>query len=226
MTDQYHIDLEGFSLERFKHTLETGDLLPGRRILREEVSKRFQILESMGIRNLKELTDALSTKKKLERFSQGSGLPKDYLVILRRQANSYRPNPVNLNGIPGVDPEYIGRLAAIGIKNSRHLWERGASRTARAELSRLTDVPGDVLLELVTMSDLARVSGVGPVFARIILDAGIDGLEELADSSSDELIDRLVAANEKKGYTRADFTVKDVQYCIDMAKELPKAIEY
>jgi predicted flap endonuclease-1-like 5' DNA nuclease len=76
------------------------------------------------------------------------------------------------------------------------------------------------------MSDLARVSGVGPVFARIILDAGIDGLEELADSSSDELIDRLVAANEKKGYTRADFTVKDVQYCIDMAKELPKAIEY
>ncbi len=77
MAEQYHVDLEQFSLERFRHILETGKVLPSRKILKEKIPERFAILESMGIRNLKELIGALSTKKKVERFSQESGLPQD-----------------------------------------------------------------------------------------------------------------------------------------------------
>lgn len=226
MADQYHIDLERFSLERFRHILETSEVLPGRKVLKEKISERFGILESMGIRNLKELIDVLSTKKKVEKFSQESGLPNDYLVILRREANSYIPKPVNLRDIPGVDPEYIERLASVGIKNTKHLFERGRSRSDRAELSRLVDVPGDDLLELVELSDLARIGGVGPVFARIFLDAGIDTLEKLSNSSPDELFEKLLAINKEKGYTKVMATLKDVTLCINIATELPKVIEY
>ena len=70
MVDPYHIDLERFSLEKLRHILETSDLLPGRRILKEKVIERFETLESMGISNLKELTAALGSKKKVERFAQ------------------------------------------------------------------------------------------------------------------------------------------------------------
>jgi len=79
MADQYHIDLERFSLEKFRHILETSELLPGRKVLKEKISERFEILESMGIGNLKELIAVLRTKERVERFSQESGLPKDYL---------------------------------------------------------------------------------------------------------------------------------------------------
>jgi hypothetical protein len=226
MTDDYHIDLEKFSLEKFRDILITGEVLPGRKILKEKISERFEILESMGIRNVKELIDALKTKAKVERLSQESGVPKDYLVILRREANSYIPKPVNLKDIPGVDSEYIERLAAFGIKHTKHLFERARFKRDRAELSRLVNVPSDALLELVKLSDLARIGGVGPVFARILLDAGIDTLEKLSNSSADEVFERTIAVNKEKGYTKVMATLKDVKLCINTARELPKVIEY
>lgn len=226
MTDDYHIDLEKFSLEKFRDILITGEVLPGRKILTEKISERFEILKSMGIRNLKELIEALKTKAKVERLSQESGLPKDYLVILRREANSYMPRPVNLKDIPGVDSEYIDRLAAVGIKHTKHLFERARFKRDRAELSRLVNVPSDALLELVKLSDLGRIGGVGPVFARIFLDAGIDTLEKLSNSSADEVFERTIAVNKEKGYTKVMATLKDVKLCVNTARELPKVIEY
>ena len=58
MTNQYHMDLERFSLEELRQVLETGRLLPSESILKEEIPQRFAVLESMGIRNLKDLTGA------------------------------------------------------------------------------------------------------------------------------------------------------------------------
>ena len=226
MAEQYHVDLEQFSLERFRHILETGKVLPSRKILKEKIPERFAILESMGIRNLKELIGALSTKKKVERFSQESGLPQDYLNMLKRQTRIYTPNPVSLKDIPGIAPEYIERLAAVGIKHTKHLFERAKLKRERAELSRLVDVPGDVLLELVKMSDLARAGWVGPIFARLIYEAGADTLEELSKRSPEELFERLRAVNDEQKLTKGSFSVEDIASCIKIAKELPKVIEY
>ncbi len=168
----------------------------------------------------------LKSKQKLEKFSQESGLPKDYLVILRRQANSYIPKLVNLRDIPAVDPEQIEKLVSVGIKHSKHLFERAKSRADRAELSRLADVPGEDLLELVKLSDLARIGGVGPVFARILYEAGADSPEEFLKHSPDELFERLHAINKEQKYTRIMPSVKDIKFCLETAKELPKVIEY
>ena len=63
----YHIDLEQFSLERFRHVLETGELLPGRKVLQENISERFEVLGSMGIRNLKELIEVGKLKTVIDR---------------------------------------------------------------------------------------------------------------------------------------------------------------
>ena len=77
MADPYHIDLEQFSLERFRHSLETSEVLPGRRILKEKIAERFKILEFHGHPELKDLMQALKSPKKLEQFSKKSGLPQD-----------------------------------------------------------------------------------------------------------------------------------------------------
>ena len=40
------------------------------------------------------------------------------------------------------------------------------------------------------------------------------------------LFKKLKKLNEEKNYTKAKFTQKDVQYCIDFAKKLPKGFEH
>ncbi len=226
MADQYYMDLEQFSLQKFRQILETKELMPGRRILRENIQERFAIVASLGITNMQQLTERLKTKKQVESFCLESGLPQDYVVILRREAYSYLPKPVNLGEIPEVDPQNIERLAGVGIKHTRQLFDRGRSKSDRARLCRETGVPAGELLELVGLSDLARIGGVGPVFARIIYDAGYDTLARLAGASADEVYEQLVLLNQEKEFTRAKFTVKDVRFCVITARELPKVIEY
>jgi hypothetical protein len=226
MADQYYIDLEHFSLQKFRRSLERSELLPSRKILKEKTSERFAILEAMGIRNLKELTEALSTKQKIERFARTSGLPQAYLEILKRQTGIYTPKPVALKAFPGIAPQPIERLAALGITQSRQLFERAPSKKERAELARAANVPGEVVMELVKLSDLVRAGWVGPIFARLFYEAGADTVEKLAQCAPEALYAKLAAVNAEQKLTRSHFTAKDVALCIEISKELPLPIKY
>jgi predicted flap endonuclease-1-like 5' DNA nuclease len=227
ISEQYHIALEQFSLEEFKHILETSRLLPSQRVLGEKLPERFATLEAMGIANLQDLANRLRSKKETERFSQESGLPQDYLTIMRRRIGFYTPKPVPLGKFPGIDLEHVERLAAAGIKQTRQLLERAASKQDRAELSRLTGVPADALLELVKLSDLARAIGVGPTWARLIYEAGIDTMEKLANSSAEDLAEKVRATNEEKKLVKTALpSMEDLASSAEIWKRLPKVIEY
>ena len=227
MSEQYHVNLEQFSLEEFKHILETGRLLPSEKILGEKISERFATLEAMGITNLQDLVGRIKSKKKLEQFAQESGLPQDYLTILRRRVGVYTPKPAPLAKFPGIDPEHVERLATVGIKQTKQLFERAKSKQERAALSELAGVPDDALLELVKLSDLARASYVGPAFARVIYEAGADTLGKLADCSPKELCEKMRAVNEEKQLTKAAMpSVEDMAACVGIWQRLPRAIEY
>lgn len=226
MAGQYHINMEQYSLEHFRQQIETQELLPGRRILKEDIGERFAVLESAGIGNLKELIDALKTKEKISGFSKTSGLPVDYLTILVRQAKSLVPNPFYLKDVPGVDLAYVNHLGTIGINNAKQLFEKSITPADRRTLCEQADIPEKQLLELVRMADIARAGYIGPVFARLLYESGIGSLDVLAKASPDQLYQKLLETNGQLKLTRASFTVKDVASCIEAAKKLPEVIEY
>jgi hypothetical protein len=226
MYDPYYINLMEFSLNRFKHILESEEGLPARQILKEDLDTRFDVLVSMGIRNLNDLTGALSTKRKLEAFSQESGLPIDYLVILRREAKSYIPKPVVLREIPGVSLEDIDKLAAVGITHSKHLFARGQTVKEREELAAATGVSIQSLLELVKLSDLARVRGIGAAFTRLFYETGADTVEKLSGWDPEALFHKAHEVNKEKGVTKVVPPLKDFVQYVTIAKDLPKLIEY
>jgi hypothetical protein len=226
MNSQYGMDLTQFSLDHFQHVLETGNLLPSEQILSEDMADRFEVLASKGISNLQDLADRLSTKKKLAQFARESGLPEKYLVVLRRRAGTYVPKPVPLNKFPGIDRAHVDRLAAEGIKHSKHLFAQARSKQDRAELSVRVDVPEDALLELVKLSDLVRAPYVGPVYARIIYEAEADTLQKLAESEADDLLARMIAANEHLQITKAAMPDEDLGPWLETVKLIPTVIEY
>jgi hypothetical protein len=114
----------------------------------------------------------------------------------------------------------------VEIKHSKHLFERARSKQDRAELAALADVPKDALLELVKLSDLVRASYVGPVYARILYEAGADTLEKLAASAPDELLARMIAVNEEKKITKAAIPSEDLGPWLKTVKLIPKVILY
>jgi hypothetical protein len=208
--DSYHLDLGLFSLERFQQILETSELLPGRRILLQDIGERFAILKGMGLHHLQEMVGAISPKKGIGQFSQQSGLPREYLEILFRQTKIYTPQPLALKDFPGVDAHHIALLANLGIRNTRQLFAQTGTDIDQAALSARSNMPQASLVELVQWPDLVRAGWVGPIFARLFIEAGVKSIQVLAEQAPQALFERLCLINKSDKLTKASFTVKDV----------------
>ncbi|MBW2364984.1 MAG: DUF4332 domain-containing protein [Deltaproteobacteria bacterium] len=221
MGNKYHLNTEKYSLRKFKDNLKSRDMIPSRISLKDDLDERFEILEINSIANLKELIDVLKTKPKIELFSKETGLTIEYLTLLKREANSYLPNPVRLDKFPGVQTKYIDRLEAEGIKNSRQLFNEAKDKSERERISQRTEIPIEILNELVCLSDLTRAYGVGPVFARMIYDVGIKSIKEFIENTAEGFI-RIYEEKEQK---KADFGANEIQFSLRLAKELDIAVE-
>lgn len=226
MSDDYYLDFQKYPLETWQGELEESELLPSRQILKEDLESRFKILEENGVSNLQELMDALKTPKKAGEFGQKTGLPEDYLLVLRREVMSMKPGPVNLHKFPGVDPDALKKLQDAGIKNTFHLFKRVKTPPDRKKLSNELSIEVEEIRELTKLTDLSRVKWVGPVFARMFLDSGIDTVEKLSKAEATPFYEKLVEINQEKRYTKARFVENDLKLCIEFAKKVPEVIEY
>jgi hypothetical protein len=225
MSDNYFIDPDKFSIDKFKNILKTKDILPGRIVLKDKLDERFDLLKSKGINLLSDLLNILKTKPRVEKFAKETGLSADYLIILRREANSYISVPVKLIDLPFIDTDIIEKLELNGIKDSKQLFDNAAKRPEREKLANRYKLPLDKISELVQLCDLVRITGVGPVFARIIYDSGIKTVRDFLSFDSSDLFERLTRTNNEKGLTKAKFTIKDIEYCIELGKDLPLVLE-
>jgi predicted flap endonuclease-1-like 5' DNA nuclease len=220
MSDSYHIDLQHIPLDEYKQTLKAAELIPSRRILKEQIDDRFSRLQAQGIANLAKFLEAVKSTGKIDDLAGKTYISVEYLTLLRREVNALLPNPKNLKNFPGIEPSIVEKLAARGIKNSKQLFESALTRRQRAEVVQEAGIDPEVLLELVKLSDLSRIYGVGPIFARLLYDAGYDSVEAIARADSPALFGRLSRAYLAAGNSRVDFTERDIAFCIQMAGRL------
>jgi hypothetical protein len=225
MNENYFIDTTNFSIDKFCNILRTKDILPGRIILKDNIDERFDLLKSKDIKSVNDLLKILKTKSQIEKFSKETGLSVEYLTILRREANSYVAVPVKLSDLPFLDTDIIKKLDSCGIKDSKQLFDNAAKRIDRELIAKKYMLPIDKLTELIQLCDLVRITGVGPVFARIIYDSNIHSVKQFLSLDMADLYARLIKTNEDKGLTRAKFSIKDIEYCIELGRDLPIVIE-
>ena len=216
MAASYHINPNLYSLQMLKADLLERKLIPSREPLKDGLADKTTLLEAQGIKNLGDLIANLKSKKKLEDLAASTGIDPQYLNLLRREANSYLPNPVALNKFTGFSDRDIASLAAEGIKNSRHIFERLEDDQDLEDLAEAAGVDQGVLTELLGLADLVRAYGVGPAFARILYDTGIHSIAELREYSPQEVIDLYQEQTGKK----ADFSISDIKFCLDLVQAL------
>jgi hypothetical protein len=215
-----------FSLEALHDFLKHGDLLPSHRILKDDLDAHFSALAARGIRNVQQIVDTLTTKNAIERFAGKTRIPPDYLTILRRHVRGYIPAPVNFADIPDIDPQVVERLAKAGVGHTKHLFERAHRRAERHMLAQQIGLTEAEMLQLIQFTDLARMGWVGPIGVRLFHAAGATSVETLATLDLDAFHERVLAVNQERQYMKVKLARKDIALCRDMAKKLPRVIEY
>lgn len=225
-SDGYGIDLNTFSLDTLRNFLAHGDLLPGHRMLRTDLEPYFAALAARDIHSVQQLVNQLTTPKAVATVAAATGIPLVYLTVLRRHVRGYIPAAVDLDAIPDVDAAVITRLAEAGIRHTHHLYTRARTRVGRAALMKQADIPDAIMLELIQLTDLARVSWIGPIGVRLYHAAGAFTTTILAAMDPDTFYQQVMAVNRERQYTRAKITSRDMVRTIALAKQLPPTIEY
>ncbi|MFH2040496.1 MAG: DUF4332 domain-containing protein [Chloroflexota bacterium] len=135
-------------------------------------------------------------------------------------------NPFKLREFRGIHPDFIAALETLRIKNADQMLTAGRTRQQRSTLARDTGIPEDAILELVKLSDLARLPGVKGIRARLYYDAGVDSVEEMTHWDPEALRIMVTKFVEQTGFDGIPPLPKEVSSTIANAKKLPKIIEY
>lgn len=85
----YHMEADGITLESLQRRIETTDLVPSRVSFLNRLHKNLNALKKQGLTNPADLPAKMKTPKRVGSLAQTTGIENDYLVLLRREINSY-----------------------------------------------------------------------------------------------------------------------------------------
>ncbi|MDH5482406.1 MAG: DUF4332 domain-containing protein [Candidatus Bathyarchaeota archaeon] len=137
-----------------------------------------------------------------------------------------KQKPFLLKDFRGINPAYVDKLKVLGIRSSNEMLEAGRTHKDREELSAKTGIGAETLLELVKLSDPARIRGVKSTRARLYFDAGVDTVEKMAKWDPEKLRTMLIDFVEKTGFDGIAPLPKEAEFSVAEAKRLPRIVEY
>jgi len=227
MECRYQVDLERITLAKFKALLEKGRLLPSQQVLREDLDERFGILKEQGIENIRQLQLALKTKKDVGACARETGIPENFLTVLRREANGYNPKPRALEDSTVVDRKLVSKLGRMGMTNTIQYLEKTGTKEERKQLARSTGASMESIETLTRLADPTRLRYVNFAFATLLLRAGYGSVARIADADAAALHSDLVELNQEEGIFGGAISLEDMESCVQDARQVPRPpIEY
>jgi predicted flap endonuclease-1-like 5' DNA nuclease len=126
----------------------------------------------------------------------------------------------------GMTADVRATLKAHAIYDSSQLLAAARTSANREALAKHAGVESQVILKLANRADLARVRGIGTVFADLLEEAGVDTVRELAARNPTNLHETLLHLNEQKQLAQRAPSADIVRAWISQAKRLSIALEY
>jgi predicted flap endonuclease-1-like 5' DNA nuclease len=222
----YSTDLERISLDEFQEILLSIELLPSRKILLVGLSTLIEKLKQKGADNLAALQKLLKNKKRYPDLAAELAVSVEYLKVLNREINSYVSKPVQLSKLEVFTDAELERLEAAKLKSTRDLYERGLTRSDLNILSEALSIPQEKIVTALELSDLLRITGVGPVYARILKEMGIKDVASLLEINSQVAVDEYERINAEKNYSKVNLGIKDIEYVKRFCKKLDSDIQW
>ncbi|MFX1391735.1 MAG: DUF4332 domain-containing protein [Promethearchaeota archaeon] len=194
-----------------------------------------EVLNKVGIDSIKELSyrTAQSTLDKIVEFDKKQPdvirkIPKvEDLTSWITQANDLyeekkvktAPKQTPIIEIEGIGKKYGKLLENAGVSKVENLL--GLSTEGIKDLKGKTKISEKLLDKWAEHADLMRIGGVGPEYADVLNQIGIDSVKEFAQRNPQNTLDRIIKLDkEKPDLFRKPPTLKDIEDWIAKAKEI------
>ncbi len=214
---KYNINLKEMDILKYKIFLKKQYLIPSREILNENIDDKFKIFEKYGFKNVLDLKKAISTKTKINKLSDETKISSEYLNILRRELGTFDKKGILFKDFPIVNNDTIKKLDENGIKNTKYFYECYYKENNEKKISNKLKIPIESIMCLISLSTLVRINGIGALAATTFYEAGYQNIEDIINSTKEEMLEKITKINNEKKYYKAKLGLKDMQFIIDYA---------
>ena len=128
--------------------------------------------------------------------------------------------------VEGVGPHYAAKLNAIGVATTERLLKVAAHAQGRKDLAEQAAIPEKLILEWVNLADLMRIKGLGPEYADLLEEAGVDTVRELRTRRPEALHLAAREINLRKRLVRRLPSLREVEGWVAEAKRLKPLLTY
>jgi predicted flap endonuclease-1-like 5' DNA nuclease len=132
---------------------------------------------------------------------------------------------VKVQELRGIEAETVEKLNAQGILDSDQLLDKAGEAKARATLAAALGIDAKHLLKLINYADLARIKGVGRVYADLLEHAGVDSVMELRNRKPENLHSKLASVASEHGVKRVPL-LNEVESWVEQAKQLERKVHH
>ena len=130
-----------------------------------------------------------------------------------------KPKETPIIDIEGIGSKYSKTMEKAGYLNVESLI--GLDRNGIKELAEKTKISEKLLDKWAEHADLMRIGGVGPEYAEVLNEIGIDSVKEFAQRNPSNTLDRIMELDkEKPDVFRRPPTLKMVEEWVEEAKKI------
>ncbi|MFO8068622.1 MAG: DUF4332 domain-containing protein [Alkalibacterium sp.] len=183
----------------------------------EKIDEEFLKFEEHGFLTLEDLRKGLKNKKDIPTLSKKTGIDYDYLVLLRREIESYFPKPFQLSSFDWLLQKDIAKLETLGYQNSVLLFEALSSSEKKTEIINDREFEPEFIESIHTLLDLTRIQWVSPNFARMLVSAGYTNAKMVSTADPDDLCSKLDTVNKENNYFKGKIGLRDIKRLVKAA---------
>lgn len=104
-----------------------------------------------------------------------------------------------MTDLKGVDQDLVAKLKAAGVETTSEMMKVWHDPDRRTQLAASSGLSEDQFQRMVSLARMARMQGVGPKYAELLVTAGVIGRKSLSRHTPETLVKHLaeVSASQK-----------------------------
>ncbi|MGI9420195.1 MAG: DUF4332 domain-containing protein [Geminicoccaceae bacterium] len=135
-----------------------------------------------------------------------------------------RSMSLHVSKLRGISYDVRAKLKRNGVTYTHQLLSAAGNSDKRHEFSETSGIEELILTRLTCRADLARIKGIGAIFADMLELLDVDRVSKLAGQDPEKLHDALYTLNAAERFARRAPTPEEVEDWVSQARALPKLV--